>query len=198
MTTPADIIVTARAIYNDSDSVLYRKGDPELLGYFNDGMREISALQPTTFSTVGDLLCAPGECEQAVTLLEAQALISVLCIHGGAAVTPFDMPSMDAFRPGWRTDTAGPAQQWSRNAADPLRFYIYPKAPATPQTLDVLYVRNPVVLGLTDPITEIPVGWTPALADYIIYRAESADDEHSNSGRATAHYQSFVAKIKGA
>lgn len=197
MTTPADIITTARGIYNDADSVLYRKADTELLGYLNDGMREISALQPTMFSTVGDFLCTPGECEQAVLLADAQALIKVLSIHGGAALTPFDMATMDAFNPNWRTDTAGAAVQWSRNEGDPLRFYIWPKAPATPQTIDVLYVRNPAVLALTDPITEIPQGWMPALASYVVWKAEMADDEHSNSGRATASYQHFLSVVKG-
>lgn len=198
MTTPADIITTARNLYNDADTVLLRKTDTELLGYVNEGLREISTLQPSLFSTVGDLLCAVGSVEQSVLFADAQALIKVLSIHGGAALTPFDMASMDAFRPGWRSDTAGAAVQWSRNEGDPLRFYIYPKAPATPQTLDVMYVRNPTVLTLTDPITEIPSGYLPALVDYVVYRAESGDDEHSNSGRATSHYQAFVAKIKGA
>lgn len=198
MTTPADIITTARNLYNDADTVLLRKSDTELLGYVNEGLREISALQPSLFSTVGDLLCAAGSVEQTVLFTDAQALIRVLSIHGGAALTPFDMASLDAFDPTWRTGTAGPAEQWSRNEGDPLRFYIRPKAPATPQTLDVLYVRNPATLALTDAITEIPAGYMPALADYVVYRAESGDDEHSNSGRATAHQQAFVAKIKGA
>jgi hypothetical protein len=120
----------------------------------------------------------------------------VLCIHGGNALTPFDMPTMNAFRPGWRADAEGPAKQWTRKPGDPLRFFIYPKAPAS-QTLDVSYIRIPLTLGLDDAINEIPAGFLPALVDYVIYRAESADDEHSNSGRAANHYQSFVALIKG-
>ena len=108
-----------------------------------------------------------------------------------------DMATMDAFNPGWRTDTAGPAQQWSRLEGDPLRFFIWPKAPAAAQTLDVKYVRNPIVLALTEPITEVPAAYMPALADYVIYRAESADDEHTLSGRAAAHRDAFYAKAKG-
>lgn len=197
MTTPADIITIARNVYNDADSVLYRKQDTELLAYVNEGMQEISTLQPSIFTAIGDLTCAAGDVEQLVTFVDAQTLVSVLCIHGGDAVTPFDMASMNAFNPGWRTDTAGQAKQWSRLDGDPLRFFIYPQAPAS-QVLDVQYIRNPTVLALTDNITEISAGYMPALADYVIYRAESGDDEHSITGRATTHYQMFVAKIKGA
>lgn len=196
MTTPADIITTVRALYNDSVAT-YRKSDTELLGYVNEGMREISSLNPPLFTTIGDMVCTAGAVEQAVTFTDAQALISVLCIHGGAALTPFEVGAMNAFNPTWRTDTAGDAKQWGRLPGDPLRFFIYPKAPATVQTLDVQYIRNPTVLLIGDTITEIPSGFMPALADFVVYRAESVDDEHANSGRATAHYQMFVAKVKG-
>lgn len=196
MPTPQSIITTARSIYNDSDSVLYRKEDPELLGYLNDGISEISVLKPELFSTIGDMETTPGAVEHSVTFGDAQALVEVLCIHDGAALTEFDMRVMDAFNPGWRTDTAAAAKQWARKPGDLLRFFIWPPAPAS-QTIDVRYIRIPTVLGLTDPITEIPATLAPALVDYVVYRAESADDEHAVSGRATAHFQSFVAKVKG-
>lgn len=195
-TRPSDIIATARNIYNDADSVLYRKDDTELLAYVNEGILAISALKPELFNTIGDLECVAGTVEQSVTFADAQVLTEVLCIHDGNALTPFDMAVMSAFRPEWRSDDAGPAVQWTRKAGDPLRFFIYPKAPVS-QILDIAYIRVPLVLALTDAITEIPVGYLPALVDYVVYRAESADDEHSNSGRAANHYQSFVAMIKG-
>lgn len=196
MKTPQDIITRARNVYNDADSAGYRKSDLELLDYVNDGISEVSALRPELFETVGDVQCTQGQVEQAVTFADAQVLLGVLCIHGGSAVTPFDIKAMDAFNPGWRTDPEGPCKQWQKYPGNPLRFFIHPPAPAD-QTVDVMYVRNPTVLGLSDTISEIPEGYTPALVDYVIYRAESADDEHSNSGRAANHFNSFVSKIKG-
>lgn len=197
MTTPADCILTARTVYNDKDSDLYRFTDAELLVYVNEAIAEISALKPALFTTIGDLLCTPGEVEQSVAQLDAQLIIRPICIHGGAALTPFDLATMDAFNPNWRSDAAGPAQQWSRLENDPLRFLIYPKAPAAAQTLDVQYVRNPTALALNNAITEIPAGFIPAIPDWVIYRAESADDEHAVSGRAVTHREAFYARIKG-
>tara|TARA_R110000868_G_scaffold57972_1_gene178828 strand:- start:2021 stop:2617 length:597 start_codon:yes stop_codon:yes gene_type:complete len=198
MTTPASIISVARSIINDVDPTLYRQADSELLGYFNDGMQEISVLVPSVFSSIGDLTCTVGSVEQTVTFNSAQAIIDILCIHGSTAITPFDWDIMNRFNPGWRTDTAGPAKQWVRKQGDPLRFFIYPQSPSTAQVIDVMYVRNPIVLALTDTITEIPAGYYPALVDYIVYRAESKDDESVVSQRSAGHYQTFVAKVKGA
>jgi hypothetical protein len=197
MTTPLDLIGTARYTINDTGTP-YRQSDAELLGYFNDALKEISALQPAIYTVVGDLTCTAGTCEQAVSFPEAQAIVDVLCIHNGAALTPFDMTAMNAFNPNWRNDTEGAATQWSKYPNQPLRFYIYPKAPATPQVLDILYVRNPSVYSLTDPITEIPQSMYPAVIQYLVYRTEFKDDEFVLSQRAQASYQAFVAMVKGA
>lgn len=196
MTTPADLISTARYTINDTTAA-YRNSDAELLSYFNAGVLEISMLDPALFVSIGDLPCSAGDVEQAVTFSDAQAIFDVLCIHGGAAVRKVDMASLDSFRPGWRTDAAGAATNWMTKPNDRLRFFIYPPAPAS-QTLDVMYVRIPATLGLTDTIAEVPAYCYPALIDYIVFRAESKDDEHVNSNRASGHYQSFVAKIKAA
>lgn len=194
--TPQQVITTARAIYNDADSTLYRMADTTLLAYVNDGLLEISGLRPQLFYTIGDVACTAGDVEQAVTFTDAQVLVEVLCIHGGAAIHYADIKAMDLFNPGWRTDTAAAATNWMRKEGDPLRFFVYPKAPSN-QTVDILYVRNPTTLALNDTITEIPAGYQPALIDYVVYRAESSDDEHMVSQRATSHYQAFVAKVKG-
>jgi len=193
--TPQGIITEARYILNDATAT-YRQSDSELLGYVNSGIREVSALQPMVFASVGDVACVAASVEQAVTFTDAQALIDVMSIHDGNALTVFDWDAMNRFNPGWRTDTAAPARQWARIAGDPLRFFIYPKAPIS-QVLDIMYVRVPVTLALTDTISEVPAAYTTALVDYVVYRADSKDDEHSNSGRAVASYQAFVSKIKG-
>lgn len=194
--TPQTIITLARYIFNDTDSVLYRQSNTELLGYVNDGMQAVSALRPDWFTSIGDLACTAATVEQSVTFVGAQSLVGVLSIHGGAALTPFDMMTMNAFNPNWRTDTAAAATQWSRMPNDPLRFFIYPQAPAS-QTLDVVYTAIPTVLALTDSIVEIPSGYEGAMVDYVVARVEQKDDEHVLSGRAAASYAAFVSKIKG-
>ena len=195
--TPQDILTSARYILNDTDATSPRQSDTELLGYVNDGVKAACVLRPDLFSTTGDITCTVGKCEQAVAFADAVALLEVLCIHDGAALVPFDIAAMDAFNPNWRTDTAAAATQWSKHQSDPLRFFVYPKAPATAQILDVRYVAVPTEYTIDQAITDLPAVYQPALVDFVVYRAESKDNEHVLSQRATNHQAAFVAQIKG-
>ena len=194
--TPKSIISFARSIYNDNDPQpqYLRLSDAELLNYVNGALKEASDIAPKLFYQSADFTCVQDKTEQSLTFAGAQKLIDVLRIKNGKSVLPMDIVGMSSFNPDWASDDAGPAQNWSRYAGDPLRFYIYPKAPNM-QLLEVIYVRNPATYTLNEEITEVPESLEPALADYVIYRAESRDDEHSNSGRAVSHYQAFVQKV---
>jgi hypothetical protein len=194
--TPQTIITSARYILNDTSTTDPRQSDAELLGYVNDGLKTSVGLRPDLFSTVGDFTCVAGQCEQSLAFGTATALIEVLCIHGGSALTPFDIASMDHFNPGWRADTAGAAVQWARFPNDPLKFFVYPKAPAD-QTVDVRYVRPATAFALDDEITDLPEALHPALVDFVVFRSESKDNEHVLSQRAKDHQAAFVAQIKG-
>ncbi len=194
--TPQDIIKQARHITNDAGTLaaIYRQADDELVSYVNEALKEVAILRPDLLSTVGDMTCAEGRCEQSITFLDAMSLLDVLCIHDGRALTPFDRVTMDQFKPGWRNEPAGEAQNWSPLTGDPLQFFIYPKAPAG-QVLDVRYVRIPGVYAIADTIGDLPASYLPALADYVVYRSESKDDEHVLNQRAAAHYAAFKTKF---
>lgn len=194
--TPNSIITTARYLVQDlgTQSGIFRQSAAELLGYVNEALKEAAVLRPDLFTSVKAFPCVVGQCEQTLDYADTARLLDVLCITGGAALTPMDRMSMDQFRPAWRTDPAGPAVQWSPLEGDPLRFFIYPKAPAA-QTLDVKYVRIPATYELADVITDLADTFEPALADYVIYRTEMKDDEHALSQRAGAHYTAFKAKL---
>lgn len=195
--TPQDVITTARYIISDEAgaAVGARQSDPELLGYFNDGLKEAALINPMLFSATIDYVCAAGV-HQEVSTTNAVRLLDVLGIKGGAAITQFDRSAMDSFYPGWRTDTAGTVQQWAQLLGDPLVFFIYPPAPASPvQTLDIRVVQNPAVYALTDIVTDIAPAYAPAMVDYVVFRAESKDDENVLNQRAAAHYTAFAAII---
>lgn len=195
--TVQEVITSARYAMKDADSGDYRMSDAEGVIYVNDGIAEISIIRPALFKALGDLTCIDGQCDQTVTFTEARELVDVLAIHGGSAVPECDMATLDAFLPSWRTTAAGAAVNWMRKPGDPLRFFIYPKAPAD-QVLDVMYVKNPTALALSDPIQIVPATMRSALVHYVVWRAEFKDDEHVNSGRAKASYEVFVELVKGA
>jgi hypothetical protein len=128
--------------------------------------------------------------------IDVLSVVRVNGVLGGSVVTPFDVDSMSAFNRNWKNDTAAAARQWAPYPGDPLKFYIYPKAPAV-QVLDVTCLRVPATLALGATITDVPASAKPALVDYVVYRAESKDDENTLNERATFHIKSFVSKIKG-
>lgn len=195
--TPQTIIDKARFELNDTDPVAYRNSDPELLEYINDGLQEISIIAPSLFITTGDMECAIDQTEQGVGFSDARSFLDVLRVKNGRVVTPADAAALSAFNPDWGQVDAGPAVHWFKHSMDPLRFYIYPKAPES-QVIEVRYVRNAQpVQSLTEEITEVPANLEPALVRYVISRAESKDDEHVNSGRASLQYQAFAALVKG-
>lgn len=197
--TPQDIITEVRYLINDTNanSTGYRQSDTELLGYVNGALKEVAVLQPAYFSSIGDLTCTASQCEQGITFSDAGALLEVLCIHGGRALTLFDMAAMNTFNPGWRSDAVGAARQWSRFANDPLKFFVYPAAPVTSQILDVRYVRIPTTFTINQTISDIPDVLRPAVVNYVVYRSESKNDESVATGRAAAFYQTFVSQVKG-
>jgi len=195
--TPLSIFLTVRDTLNDTDPSAYRQEDEELLRYLNDGMRECSMLAPQLFYSTGDMQCAPGETEQGLSFDDAQVLVDVMRVKGGRAILPGDMNALSLFRPDWGQDAEGPALNWFKNAIDPLRFYLYPKAPAG-QIIEVKYVRGPKDVLMGDEITDIPAAMQPALGYYIISRAEAKDDEHVLSGRSLASYQQFLSILKPA
>lgn len=193
--TPLTVINEARFLCNDFDNAgVFRQEDSELLVYVNSALREMAAFMPMMFSTVGDMTCTAGKVEQSITYLDAIRLLDVICIHDGPAITPFDRKVLDLFNPNWRTATPGQARHWSMKEGDPLVFYLDKPAPVG-QVLDVQYIRNPKEYALNDTIDDVPESLAPALADYVVYRAEMKDDENVMTARASVFYAAFKAKI---
>lgn len=194
--TPQHIIDEARYITNDAGTgaAIFRQSDDELLIYVNGALREAAILRPDLFSAIGDMVCTPGQCEQSITFLDAISLLDVLCIHDGNALTRTDRATMDQFRPTWRNDPAGQAENWIPLDGDPLKYFVYPKAPMA-QVVDIRFVRNPTFYTIDETIFELPASYLPALADYVVYRAETKDDEHVLSQRAVSHFAAFKSKF---
>jgi hypothetical protein len=194
--TPQDVINEARFIVNDSNSASYRNTDAELLGYVNDGMQAISVLAPNLFEVLSTLNCVAGTAEQGIDFTIGQAVIDVVAVVGGPRLRVIDIATLTAFNPAWPSDTPATPQSWGKYPEDVRRFYLYP-APTAGVSVTLRIVKNPTPLAITDTIKDIPVGLIPALANYVVFRAESKDDENTNSGRAAGHYQAFLATIGG-
>lgn len=187
-------IATARGIINDPAGV--RISDVDMLEYANDAIRMMVPLVPHLFQSLGDVTCVAGRTLQAIEVDAALGISDVRRIKNGKAVLLMDSEAFSSFDPGWRYAPEAPAISWSRVGSDPLKFEIYPPSPGG-QVLEVLYLRIPdKFTAYMD--TTLPEVYSGPIADYIVYRAESRDDEHSNSSRAAQFMTSFFSKLKGA
>ena len=188
-------ITIARGILADTTPD-YRYSDADLLEYGNGALRSLTTLKPSLLSTEGDVTCATGKALQSIGFADAHALIQVQSVKDGNVITLIDRTVLDSFSPGWMQMTAGAAQHWMPHADDPFKFYLYPPAPAG-QQVTVLYVRVPATYT-ADQDTGLPESLNDAVTDYIVGMAESRDDEHVNTGRATMFLNQFSARITGA
>jgi hypothetical protein len=188
-------IATARTILNDLASDRY--SDADLLQYGNDALDMMLPLVPHLFYAEGEIECIPTQAMQAVSYDDAASLVMIKRIKGGGVVLRGSKDALDRYDPNWMAGATGAAVNWFPVENDPMRFWIYPPAPATQQILECIYVRIPPEYAV-DADTGIPLHYSDPIADYIVYRAETRDDEHVNSNRAAQFLQSFGAKVKGA
>lgn len=187
-------IDTAIGILSDLGSVRYSRED--LLQYANDALDQMVTIASHLFNTEGEVECVPDETIQSVSYDDAHALVDIRRVKDGPAVTRADRAALDAYDPNWQSPAnAGMAVNWLAIEGDPVRFLVYPPAP-TGQVLKIIYTRIPGEYDEGDE-TDIPETYSDAIADYIVGRAESRDDEHVNSGRAAQFLASFVAKVRG-
>jgi hypothetical protein len=184
------ILDSARDTLNDDAKIRYT--DEKALQYFNDGMHELAIMRPDLFTQIGDIPCTQGTCDQTLPA-GGMFVVDIYSIKGGAAVDFCELDTLRAFRPTWRTDPAAPAQNWLRRPQDPSKqnnpvFMIYPQAPPN-QTLTGEFPIAParvLAANLDSALLPISDPYQVPLQAYVIYRAESKDDEHVLAQRAAA------------
>ena len=193
--TPQDIITDARFVLKDTVSTRYRNTDAELLGWVNDALGAAVQARPDLFNALSTHTCTAGS-EQSVSFSRCVQVQEVTRIVGGNAVLQTDRNALDAFRPGWYLDSEAAAVNWMDHPESPVKFYLYPPAPAG-QQVQVRFVQAPSSLSLTDTVP-ISDNYQTALVNFVVGMAESKDDEFINSNRAAQAKADFYAQIKGA
>lgn len=185
-----DIIAEARILLLDTNATYERFSDADLLGFGNQTLRRMAVLRPDLFAYIGTVACTAGEVLQSCPSTSFR-LMEVLQVVGGDAVRETNREIMDQNYPAWMSDTAGAAVNWMRHPRNQNKFFIYPKAPAD-QVLTVEYVLTPGGYAAGDEIDLLSDAYYPVVLDGIIFLAESMDNEHVNSGRASLFQKAFA------
>ena len=193
--TAQQIIDKVEIILQDSTNV--RWAESELLGWLNDGQREIVLLRPESYAkneskqmTAGTKQALPAT---GVMLIDVVRNMGVNGSTAGNAVRVVTREIMDSQNPAWHAETPAAAiKHFMFDPRDPKNFYVYPPSDGTTY-IEIVYAAAPTdvnAVGNTITLDDIYMG---PLIDYILYRAYSKDAEFAaNATLASAHYQMFT------
>lgn len=188
----------ARETLNDSAKARYT--DAALTKFGNAALGALCLLRPDLFETVAKLATVAGKAQQDIATADPLAirLYDVMYVDAGDVLTRVDKHALDRFFPGWMTADADTPTDWMVSPEDPkqeagTQYFLSPP-PATGVQVWCKYVKSPAQLALADTVP-VPEPYKGVLAHYIVFRAESKDDENVVEQRAAQAMLLFMQQI---
>jgi hypothetical protein len=196
--------ITAQTIVNNAALQLtdvsgVRWTSAELLGWLNDGLRQIVTIQPNATSKISNVQLVAGTRQSIPSdgwmLLRVHRNMGSNGSTPGRAIRVISREVMDSFNPYWHTDTATTeVKNFIYDIEDQMAFYVYPPQIGG-QYIELNYSQQPTNLTLSQVIPIFDV-FASALLDYIMYRACSKDAEYAPGLQLAQLYLStFTAAI---
>lgn len=197
--------VTAKAILDKASTQLIdiagvRWTRAELLGWLNDGLRQIVTIQPNATNTVTAVKLVTGTRQSLPSdgwlLLSINRNMGTTGTTPGRAVRIISRELLNAFNPDWHTDTASAVtKNYIYDLADQTAFFVYPPSTGT-NYLEINYSKQPADLTLETQVIPIFDIYQTALVDYILYRACSKDAEYAPGlALAQGYLTTFTAAV---
>ncbi len=192
--TAAYTIDKAEIILQDTTNIRWPEG--ELLGWFNDGQREIVMLRPDAYAQRVAHPLVNGTRQQIQNA--GYQLIKVVRNMGADGLTPGRVvrkvpeEQLDASTPDWHASAPNAVTlHYTFDIREPKAFYVYPPAIA-PNTVELIYSSAPTPLAAKTDVQLLDDVYANSLLDYVLYRAYSKDAESTaNAQRAIAHRAAF-------
>jgi hypothetical protein len=199
--TVASLLSRAAIILQDTTNVRWPLA--ELLGWLNDGQREVARVKPNSnVKTVPVQLVAGAKQQLPVDGVALVDLARNLGSDGntpGRSIRKVDRRILDAQVPYWSAMTpTSEVVHYCYTNTDPKIFYVYPPQPATGSYAEMQYLSAPIdITDQTSTITLDDIYAAPIL-DYILYRAYQKDADYSqNEGLSQVHWQAFNSALAG-
>lgn len=197
----SSVITKAQTIIQDATGV--RWPSDELLGWLNDGQREILIYKPSANAKNVSVKLTTGT-KQSLPA-DGLQLLDVIRNTGtdgntpGRAIRITMREILDAQLPDWHSSTANATvKHYTYSPLTPKVFYVYPPQPSTNQGyVEMAYGALPADATLNGNINVDDIYQT-VLIDYILYRAYSKDTEYAaDPQRASAHQAAYLATLTG-
>lgn len=199
--TVASVISKAQTILQDTTGI--RWPDAELLGWLNDGQREIVFYKPNAFVKNAPVKLVAGTKQtlppDGVQLIDVVRNMGVDGVTPGRSIRITMREVLDSQHPTWHSATpAAETKHYMYSLLDPKTFYVFPPQPASNQGyVELIYGAAPTDAALIGTITIDDIYQT-VLLDYILYRAYSKDTEYAaDANRANNHQQAYISALTG-
>jgi hypothetical protein len=189
-----DVLTRASTILQDLTNVRWPQA--ELLGWLNDGQRELTIYKPNACVQNTDVVLVAGTKQTLPP--DGCALVDITRNTGGNAIRIVSREVLDAQIPNWHLPAnAKPTViHFAYTENNPKTFYVYPPSPGG-NSVEIIYNAAPANATLTSVISIDDI-YSSALVDYVLYRAYSKDTEYAANGQSAAdHYGAFKAAIQG-
>ena len=191
------IIDKAEFVLHDPSNIQWARA--ELLGWLNDGQREVCTILPEQSVTLGNITTIVGSKQTLPTGgLSLLKVIRNMGISGTAPGVPVRRVSQEALEQhstDWHSRTAVESiTNYTYDPRAPRVFYVYPPSVVN-NRLEALYTVSPADIAEGAAIVPDDV-FEPALLNYILYRAFSKDTATGGfPGRAADHHSKFAALV---
>ncbi len=205
------MIGPAQDIVRDAQVALQDDGTrwpaPDLVRYLADGIELLLQAKPQE-GAVG-VAFEPTAGARQVLPDDAISLLDVASNAQGRmrAMTQVGRADLEAVSRDWLSERpAVELVHWMAPASEPRHFYVYPPA-STDARLVLTYCQRPApmpepsgsVWTSVSGVTGLDAKWSPALRDYVLYRAWLKDAEFGSNAQIAAGYLSaFTAQLGAA
>lgn len=196
------VIEKAQIILQDTTGVRW-PSDTELLGWLNDGQREVMVFKPNANVKNVAVKLTTGTKQQlpadGVQLIDVVRNMGLDGNTPGRAIRIVMREVLDAQVPNWHSATpAAESKHYTYTLLDPKTFYVYPPQPSSGQGYaELVYGATPVDATINGAITLDDI-YQNVLVDYILYRAYSKDTEYAaDQNRADKHQAAYIAALTG-
>ena len=172
----------------------------ELLGWLNDGQRDIATTIPQANVKNSALQLVAGVKQSlpsdGILLMDIPHNLGSAGTTVGTVINHVPKEIMLKRIPGWTTTLPnGTVKHYIYSTLDPLVFYVYPPQPTLAKYVECVYSALPTLIANANVGTKItiPDYFQTELLDYVLYRAFSKDFDNSTQlARGQEHYQLFI------
>lgn len=191
------IIDRVEALLNDSGNDRYN-ATTDLLVWLNEAQKEAVKISPPIYVTTANVQLVAGIKQALPTggflLIDVTRNMGVAGATPGTPIKIVEKDDLTDMLPTWMTATAAvPTIHYMYSKDNPEIFYVYPGQPASPQYVEISYVKPPadIAAGAAITINDIYVN---EIMNYMFYKAYSLNAEFSfvAAQKAVTHYNDFV------